>query len=217
MRDEIATLVHRVISSGLHLKERLEQGERPDFEKEQAKLKGALLTPTEARRWAEFGGDEGLELSKRDHFLGIRYALVCWLDEMFILHSPWGAEWNEQKLEEELYGTNDRAWAFWEQAKRAVARSGSDALETFYLCVMLGFRGDYRGETEKLRAWVSSTQARIAQSQQSEWQTPEEVEPPTNVPPLHGTERFQRMVLTGAVVLLVLLPVAAYFLMTQLG
>ena len=47
--------------------------------------------------------------------LDIRYAMVCWIDELFILNSVWGTQWNEQKLEVDLFGTNDRAWKFWEK------------------------------------------------------------------------------------------------------
>src|SRR5437868_4838997 len=131
MRDEIADLVHPVLSYGLQVKERLERKEPLDLGTEQAALKGLLLTELEARRLVDFGGEVGSEtrsggMSRADMgrrgseaFLGIRYALACWLDELFILDSPWGREWNERKLEASLYGSNDRAWAFWEQARRA--------------------------------------------------------------------------------------------------
>src|SRR5581483_4568184 len=57
MRDEIANLVYPVIMRGLDVKDRLEHGEVVPFEVEQGTLKGLLLTDTEARRWADFGGD----------------------------------------------------------------------------------------------------------------------------------------------------------------
>ena len=43
-----------------------------------------------------------------------------WLDELFILYSSWESAWNERKLEGSLYGSNDRAWRFWEQARIAL-------------------------------------------------------------------------------------------------
>src|SRR4051794_7541778 len=127
MRDEIASLVNPVISHGLRLKERLERGENVDFYNEQQQFKGMLLGELEARRVADYGGDMGTgSVSARgggrrspDSFLGIRYILACWLDEIFIIDSPWEAMWNERKIEEALYGTNDRAWMFWEQAQLA--------------------------------------------------------------------------------------------------
>ncbi len=153
MQSQLANLVHPVISYGLDLQARLKSGARPNLEHEQTILKDLLLSEFEARRWTDYGGDFGRggepSVSHRavgqrigNHFLGVRYALVGWLDELFTCDSPWAALWNEQKLEVELYGTNDRAWKFWEQARLAQARPGSEALEVMFLCVMLGFRGE---------------------------------------------------------------------------
>src|SRR6266446_4029510 len=110
MREEIANLVHPVLTYGLRLKDRLERGEALDFDAEQAALKGLLLGELEAKRVPEFGGQSADSASMArmsmggrrnpDHFLGIRYALACWLDELFILDSPWERAWNERKLEE---------------------------------------------------------------------------------------------------------------------
>ena len=228
MKEEIANIVYTVINYGLRLKERLERNEAPDLDAEQAQLKGLLLTELEARRWADFGG-EGMDnrsmvgmtradIGRRgpDAFLGIRYALVSWLDEMFILNSPWARQWNEQKLETTLYGTNIRAEMFWDQARRAEARSGSDALEVYFLCVMLGFRGELREDPDKLQAWVTNTQARITRSQAQELPMPPEQDPPINVAPRHGRERLQRMVLIGAVFVLILIPILSGLLVSKI-
>src|SRR5262245_39001938 len=153
MQDDLANLVYPIITTGVTLKERVDRGEDVDLEREQGRLKGMLLTETEAGRYGDFGGEAkpptltngsaGREGNAADGepFLGIRYALVCWLDEMFVLDSGWSEAWNERKLEGALYGTNDRAWRFWDQAKRAEKRPTADALEAFFLCVMLGFSG----------------------------------------------------------------------------
>lgn len=150
MQEDIANLVHPTLNYALKLRDRLEQGEAVDLETEQGKLRGLLLTEIEARRWPDYGGDThgaGSDLSGEetrptgDEFLGIRYALACWIDELFILYSPVEKDWNERKLEGELYGSNDRAWKFWRQAEMALSRPRSDALEVFFLCVLMGFRG----------------------------------------------------------------------------
>jgi hypothetical protein len=107
MREEIADLVHPVLSYGLLLQERLKRGEAPDFDTEQAVLKGRLGTDLEARRIPEYGGDAaGLDgvgglpqAAGGERFLGIRYALACWLDEIFILDSPWSRAWAEKQFE----------------------------------------------------------------------------------------------------------------------
>jgi type VI secretion system protein ImpK len=230
MREEIANLVHPVFNHALRLKERLERGETPDLNAEQAALKGLLLSEFEAQRWADFGGqDGGLDNSLLrgsrgteagrpggDAFLGVRYALVCWLDEIFIGDSPWSELWSDRKLETALYGSNDRAWKFWEQARQAEARSGTDVLEVFYLCVMFGFRGDLREEPAKLQAWANTTQTRISKSQGQEWPPPPELDPPTHVPPRHGRQQLQTMVLVAATLLLLLVPAAMFWAVQQL-
>jgi type VI secretion system protein ImpK len=228
MRQEIAEKVHPVLRKGLDLLGRLGRGESPDFPLEQAALKELLLSESASRGWRDFGSDSsensatssrlGSAPSRRsgDAFLGVRYALACWLDEIFIVDSRWDAQWNEHKIEEALYRTNDRAWTFWEQAKLAEARQGTDALEVFYLCVMLGFRGDLRDDPDKLKQWADVAGRRIAQQQGRDWPMPPELEPATNVPPLHGRERLQRMALVAAGFVLVLIPLLALFIVVKL-
>jgi len=174
----------------------------------------------------DYGGDKGTTGSLlgsmapgdafgrvKETFLGIRYALVAWLDEVFIVDSPWGEQWQDHKLETALYGTNNRAEWFWEQARLAESRPGSDALEVYFLCVMLGFRGEKRNHPEELQAWVNATQSRIAKNQSKEAAIPAELDPPTNVPPRQALEKLRRMFLIGGTVLLLLIPIAVFFLL----
>ncbi len=213
MQDAITRLVYPVIDYGLDLKERLDRGESPTIEIEQAALKGMLLSDIEARRWAAYGGDAEAKTAgeARDRggpaFLGIRYALTCWLDELLILDSQFAASWNERKLEVAFYGTNDRAWKFWDQARIAEGRGGNDALEVFFLCVMLGFRGELREEPDQLRAWTAAARAQLARGLSQEWPYPAELDVPSNVPPLEGMDRFRRMTTVAAVMLALLVPI----------
>jgi type VI secretion system protein ImpK len=223
MRDEISNLVFPVIHYGLSLKSRLVAGEGMRLENEQAALTGLLLPESEAKRWSDYGGERAsLSRSTGDaeddaaDFLGVRYALVCWLDEMFILDSPWGTQWNEQKLEASLYGTNDRAWKFWEQARRAESLSSTDALEVFMLCVMLGFRGALREEPKRLREWSAATRTRIEKSKHTVWTPPPELDPPAYVPPLRGQERLQYMLVFCGVTMLLLIPVVTFLVVARL-
>jgi type VI secretion system protein ImpK len=215
MQESIAQLVHPVFAYGLRLKESLARGEEPAFEIEQAALKGLLLSEIEARRWADFGGDgDGSGRGRGEQaFLGIRYALVCWLDEIFIADSPWSTRWNERKLEVALYGTNDRAWKFWEQAKLSEARAGRDAIEVFFLCVMLGFRGELADQPERLSGWVAAARTQLGRAKGHDWVAPPELEPPSNVPPLTGRARLSRMAVSGAVLLMVLVPLMTVLLL----
>jgi type VI secretion system protein ImpK len=222
VRDDIANLVHPVLTYGLGLKARLDAGAVPDLDIEQATLKGLLLSENEARRLSLFGGDSrddgaAESLRRGGQFLGIRYALVCWLDEIFTLDPHWQAEWNERKLEVALYATNDRAWKFWEQARQAEARPEVDALEVFFLCVMLGFAGELREEPERLESWVIATQHRVIKARGRDWAYPPARDPETHVPPLHGRERLQRVLLLGGLALLILIPVLAFVVVQTIG
>ncbi len=226
MREEIASLVHPVMTYALALKERLDLGESPNMEKEQAVLKGLLGTDMEARRLIDYGGDTSLGSDQtimgsirsnegrrsQDNFLGIRYALACWLDEIFVLDDRWGSDWNEYKIESALYGSNDRAWKFWEQARRAESRPSSDALEVYFLCVMLGFRGELRENPEKLASWINAVQNRLAKSQSKEWSGPGSREFPGDAAPRYGLEKFKRMMLVAGLAFLICVPIVAYIL-----
>lgn len=228
MNHELDILVHRVLRHGIQLKERLRQGETFDLRNEQAVLKRLLLTEEQARQLPDYSNDAitysqsdpvyGAPLSseRSSSFLGVRYALVCWLDEIFLIDSPWDSLWNETKLEQSLYGSNDRAWKFWEQAKIAERRPGRHALRAFFLCVMLGFRGDFRDDTAYLSAWVEAARRRLAEDDPGDWPKPPDREIATSVPPLHGRDALRRMVMTCGTLLLVLIPIVAFFFVRYL-
>src|SRR5579862_7998953 len=118
MRDDIADLVHAVFRTGMDFKERLSGGERLEVEEVQSELL-ALLS------------DARLRSRGRDD-LGARFALVCWLDEIFIDDSPWGQQWSKRSLEYDEYGTKDRAHLFWHPGVDSA--SDADTLEVYYLC-----------------------------------------------------------------------------------
>ena len=220
MRDDIANLVYPVVSHGLRLKHRLAQGERPSLPAEQAALKGLLGSATQAHPW----GSDGLPVmsatsstapARGGTFIGIRYALTCWLDEIFI-DSAWATEWNEQKLEQALYASNLRYHKFWEQARMTEAMPGTDALEGFLLCVLLGFRGEIAETPEKLREWVANAQTRIGKTQNAGSPTIPEGQMEANVPVLPGSDRYQNMVKICSIGLLALVPITAFLLVTLL-
>src|SRR4051812_6352785 len=102
MQEELSNLVHSVFRHGVLLRERLIRGEACELEVEQAALRQLLLSEVEAKRWPEFGGDlvRFAQIEERaEPYLGARFALTCWLDELFILYSPWSSIWNEHKME----------------------------------------------------------------------------------------------------------------------
>jgi len=207
MNDKIARQVHQVLGTGLEVQERLERGERPSFDAEHARLKGLLLGDGELRYQTDYAGDTAQPgairntqgaLRGAEPFLGIRYALACWLDELFITDSPWAAAWAEQTQEVALYGgSSQRAWRFWEQAKKAEARPGTDALEAYLWCAMLGFRGQPPPDV-KPADWVEAARKRVVVVQSKDFPLPPERELPTFVPKLRGRDRFGTMLRVGA-------------------
>jgi type VI secretion system protein ImpK len=208
MHEQLANVVYPVLRQGLRLQERLARGETLDLVQEQAKLRGLLNAET-------LGGDGGRS-TDGEQFLGMRYALVCWLDEIFTLHSSWEAEWEEHSLEFSLYGARERAYRFWQQVRIAEARRQADALEVYFLCAMLGFRGELHNKPDELRARRDALASQIAQAR-AEWQRPPELPAPVNVPQLLGARRKQRMLLAAAASLLVLTPVIVFYLVQWLG
>ena len=200
MRKQTARLVYPVFRYGLRLKERLRRGQLASLDEramlnEQAELKKLIKA-------ADSAGGRGAPGEPGESFLGIGYPLACWLDEVFILDpaSPWKGPWNEKTLEVALYGSRLRADRFWEQARQAEMRSDADALEVFYLCVMLGFRGELRGDPGRLADWRDLAEAIIEQGHPGDWpeKPPELPVPPPDVPPLLARDRLRWVLLAFA-------------------
>jgi type VI secretion system protein ImpK len=202
MREDLANRVYPVILRALDVRDRLARGEAPDFESEHAAFRGLLLG--EDRKGA---ADQGPG--------NTRYMLACWLDEFFIEFTPWAELWQEKKLETALFGTNERAWRPWEEARQAERRGDGDALEAFFLTVLLGFRGDLRQDPERLRSWVAA--ARTGCGRLRPWKSPPERDATAAVPPLRGRTRLRRAVLACGLLFVLLVPVAAFFVAAQLA
>ncbi len=199
MRDDIADRVYPVLLRALGLRDRLARGEAPDFETEHAALRG-LLSEEEK----DAAGPSPT-----------RYLLACWLDEFFIGFTPWAEQWQEKKLETALFGTNERAWRPWEEARQAERHGDADALEAFFLTVMLGYRGDQRDDAVPLQGWAAAARARHGRLRP--WKAPAERDSPAAVPPLRGRTRLRRAVLWCGLLFLVLVPLAAFFIAAQLA
>jgi type VI secretion system protein ImpK len=74
-----------------------------------------------------------------------KYALVSWIDEMLV-ETPWSGHdwWSNNVLEVQYFNTRLCNERFYTKAQEASGQSRRDALEVFYNCVILGFRGLYR-------------------------------------------------------------------------
>jgi type VI secretion system protein ImpK len=209
MNEDIARLVQPVFIRGLDLRRRLEAGESPAIETEQATLEDLIRRVAgDADRGVgtdPVGDTQGAIRPATSAWIDdLRYVLTCWLDEMFILESPWDSAWTESKLEARLFGSNDRAWRFWELSEAAERLPGPDALEVFYLCVALGFRGELVSSPERLKSWIDRAGRRLAE----QGRRPEvpSLEPPCAVPPLRGGLRFRAMVIAAGCVAILSIP-----------
>ncbi len=217
MTPEVSEAVRQVFTRALKLKDRLDAGERPAVSQEQAALRRLLDPGPEFAANPDYAGESSGSASAAPQFLGLRYALVCWLDELFIVHSAWDATWTEVKLEDALYGSNDRAWRFWEQAALAEERPDSTLVGVYLQCVALGFRGDYRNAPLRLSEWVDRAKDRACRPPAIGWLPPPHRPPQSGVPPLGGREKLRRMSLTAGWVMLLALPVIAYLAVRQLA
>jgi len=217
MRDDLAGHVYPVLQHGLRLRPRLDRGERPVLAVEQAELKRLLGSPSQPAPWG-IGRDvaSSIAISEPTRFLGVRYALTCWLDELFI-ESPWSREWDENKLELALFETNIRYRTFWEQARLAETTPDStDAVETFLLCVLLGFRGELAEKPDAFREWVSAAKSRAGKGYGKELPAVPEIAPTSNVPPLLGVEGYRKMARTLGFTLLGAIPVVTFLVVLLL-
>jgi type VI secretion system protein ImpK len=193
MQASLAEMVFPVLRDGLVYRARLLAKSRTLTLKEvQANLR-RLLSVSQA---PVFVGNSD--------YLGIRYALTCWLDELFVDHSPWGDEWKDDLLEMAIFQTRHRSWKFWEQAKLAAQLSQFDALEVFYLCVMLGFRGSPGDADIVLDDWREAVELQFNPDRPEECPLPAERPPPVNAPPRLARDGLRQalMISVGTVITL---------------
>lgn len=167
MRTDIGKLAYPVLLQGLRLRQRLLRGERLDMRVEQGMLRGLLSNTGVGLPWGA-GGAVGLADSqyggRSERYLGMRYLLACWLDELF-MDTPWSDDWQERALEYELFGTRLRYDRFWDQVRLAESSPGAeDSLEAALLCVYFGFRGQKGDSPAELREWVHATKGRVRQT-----------------------------------------------------
>lgn len=210
MRADLADQTFAVLRHGLALRDRLARGERPALAAEQAKLKGLLGANTTAP-WGATADPRASADHARPDFLGVRYALTCWLDEVMIA-AGW-PEWEASGLEFALYRTNLRYGNFWTQARLAEAIPDSpDAHEAFLWCVLLGFRGEMEHTPDLLREWVAAARTRALRHGGREPAAVPDAAPPKDPPVLTGEAGYRAAVRRLVVVALAAIPLLAFLL-----
>jgi type IV/VI secretion system ImpK/VasF family protein len=137
MSPRFAQFVDPIFMHVIALVESIDNGMQPPPERERRLINEQLRN---AERELARTHDESWQLAK--------YALVSWIDELLFNASSWTGRnwWLGHLLEREHYprGSVDRAEMFFVKAKEALnVPGGDDALETFYICAMLGFYGFY--------------------------------------------------------------------------
>lgn len=132
MTPKFAQAIDPVMLHVLGLLERIGRDERPRPADERLRIR-ALIDQAEAF----LGASEQWALAK--------YALCSWIDEMLV-DAPWDGRdwWSNNVLEMELFSSRECYDRFYILAKEASTLPNRDALEVFYICVVLGFRGLYR-------------------------------------------------------------------------
>ncbi|OYP35468.1 DotU family type IV/VI secretion system protein [Rhodopirellula sp. MGV] len=184
MSPEFAKAVDPIFMYVSSVIDEIELNHSPDPEDVNAKIRGLLDSAENL-----LGGGEGWRLAK--------YALVSWVDDLLI-EAVWeGSQWWEQnRLEFQIFNTTSAFSKFYEQSQKASQLPRKDALEVFYVCVVLGFRGLYGdpeataqhqhfGVPASLDEWARRTGMTI-QLGQGRPQIREAGRPGLGAPPLEG-------------------------------
>ncbi|HEX3726221.1 MAG TPA: DotU family type IV/VI secretion system protein [Pirellulales bacterium] len=198
MTPKFSEAVDPIYLHVLGLLDRIAAGESPAPEEERLRIR-AWIDQAEGR----LGQGPDWQLA--------RYALVAWIDELLIDVSWAGREWwNENALEVELFNTRLANEQFYLRAKEASHLPGRDALEVFYVCVVLGFRGLYRdpmvaavlteprGLPADLESWAKQTSLAIRLGQ-GRPALNDGGTPGVGAPPLSGQSQVVWSSLVGAI------------------
>jgi len=132
MTPKHSLAVDPVLLHVLGLIDRITEGQSPNPLDERIRIR-ALLDQGEA----VVGSGREWDLSK--------YALVSWIDEVLV-EANWASRewWSNNVLEMDLFRSRMCSEQFFINAKEASTLARRDALEVYYVCVVLGFRGLYR-------------------------------------------------------------------------
>jgi len=198
MKPRFATVVDPIFLKVLSLMESVEGDD--------------VISPESERQSLErlFGESEA-QTSEGPSWQLAKYALASWIDDLLISAEWSGRDWWESNsMEFALFNSRDRATQFFIRSKEAAELPQRDALEVFYLCAVLGFRGLYQlseaqiiaGQLDlpmSLEAWTKNTAGalHLRQGRPPIRETPRV---PTGAPPLES--RFR---VVGAAVVTVIL------------
>jgi type VI secretion system protein ImpK len=184
MTPQFAKAVDPVFMHVLGLLDRIGRDESPTPQDERMHVRGWI-----DQAEAVLGQAPDWELAK--------HALVYWIDEVLI-NAPWEGRnwWSENPLEVELFNSRLANEQFYHKAREAGTLTRKDALEVFYVCAVLGFRGLYRdpmaaamlaparGLPNDLESWAKQTSLSIRVGARPPIQATGQLGP--SAPPLEG-------------------------------
>lgn len=206
MRSEFCQAVDPIFQATLKFIERIERGDRLVAADERATLL-RKIDDAELR----FGHTQEWQLAK--------YALCSWIDAVLI-DAPWPGSgwWKDNCLEQKYFGGRDAHEDFFKRANAASELGSKDALEVFYIAVVLGFRGiygdsdaNYRSSVihacrlpDTIEGWCRNT-ARSLQLRQGRPAIPEHIQAGGSAKPLSG----RICLLTYSMISIILLGIAS--------
>lgn len=136
-----------------------------------------------------------------------RYALVAFLDEQ-INKSNWPGrtEWMGHPLQLELYREYTAGENFFKRMRVLIQQGQfSPALEVYYLCLLLGFRGAYgaSGDTRTLSGFSESARQRVAQAWPATAKLAPRAEPPDRLSARRTSHAPLLAVIVGSLVIVI--------------
>ena len=161
------------------------------------------------RLFDEFESRAKADRAEPDDVAAVKYALAAFVDEV-ILSAEWAGRdsWGDDPLQLHFFGTYLAGEGFFQKLDelRAQGKTRAGALEVYYLCLVLGFRGKYgvTGE-ERLQALRKVMQSELERGQAG---NPRELSPhwqPADGPAPHAHALPRWIVYACAVVLAVCL------------
>ncbi|MEQ1829817.1 MAG: DotU family type IV/VI secretion system protein [Pirellula sp.] len=131
MNAEFAKGVDPIFIAALDLESRIEKHQR-------------IITSDERTVLIRKIEEAEYRLGKSEEWLFAKYALCGWIDARLV-QSSWteASWWKEHCLEQRFFGHRLADEEFFARAIKAASLPGKNALEVFYIAVVLGFRGIY--------------------------------------------------------------------------
>lgn len=218
MTPRFAKAVDPVFLYVLDLIERVDKGLKVNFAEEKARINTSLQTAgthlSESEEWSKYA----------------KYALITWIDSELGVVREWeGREWwQANALQFDYHHEGIANHEFYRRAQEAAQLANKDALEVFYICVVLGFRGFYENASADdririiealqlppdLRSWAKRT-AQAIRLQQDRTNIQDASRPADFAPPLDGKQTLLGTAVLLAIIAAVCLPLILFYIQNQ--